>query len=414
MSLSANIFVMFAKLRWRKFAGVQQPLGHWFIRHVLEFVVLSPAILVTWLYLKLLKFEVIIVGIASSAISIFLAPLEPELRRRRENKNGLAKTIVLNLSEDANSHIRKLYDEVVTIYGTESRFRRRLVWWASKLGIQTAIPDQVLSDRSWHAMKPSVVLSSEDREKGYDYLESIGIGRNQEFVCYATRTESYYRKLFSDGVVGKSRSIRNPDEQIYLDVGSRLSESGLPVLRMGKDLNTSVRSTRPTAVIDYATTNRTDALDCFLLNRCKFLINGATGIVWFRRLFNLPTLNCDIYDVRNTQTLGDLFLFQRARYVSSGEFATISEMLKMRSEYADERHQSRLGVVLVRNSFDEILEACNEMNSRFDGTWVTTQQDEELQRRYQELIIKYSDKPNWNGGGRVGTQFLRDNQDLLK
>ena len=26
---------MFAKLRWRKFAGVQQPLGHWFIRRVL-------------------------------------------------------------------------------------------------------------------------------------------------------------------------------------------------------------------------------------------------------------------------------------------------------------------------------------------------------------------------------------------
>jgi putative glycosyltransferase (TIGR04372 family) len=404
---------MFAKLRWRKFAGVQQPLGHWFIRHVLEFVVLSPAILVTWLYLKRLKFEVIIVGIASSAISIFLAPLEPELRRRRENKNGLAKTIVLNLSEDANSHIRKLYDEVVTIYGTESRFRRRLVWWASKLGIETAMPDQVLSDSAWHAMKPSVVLSSEDREKGYDYLESIGIGRNQEFVCYATRTESYYRKLFSDGVVGKSRSIRNPDEQIYLDVGSRLSESGLPVIRMGKDLNTSVRSTRPTAVIDYATTNRTDALDCFLLNRCKFLINGATGIVWFRRLFNLSTLHCDIYDVRNTQTLGDLFLFQRARIVSSGEFATISEMLKMRSEYADERHQDRLGVELVKNSFDDILEACNEMNKRIDGSWVTTKEDEELQNIYIDLVTRYTDLPSWNGGGRVSSSFLRANRELL-
>ena len=88
---------MFAKLRWRKFAGVQQPLGHWFIRHVLEFVVLSPAILVTWLYLKLLKFEVIIVGVASSAISSFLAPLESELRERSMTSFRLRRTMVLNL-----------------------------------------------------------------------------------------------------------------------------------------------------------------------------------------------------------------------------------------------------------------------------------------------------------------------------
>ena len=119
---------MFAKLRWRKFAGVQQPLGHWFIRHVLEFVVLSPAILVTWLYLKLLKYEVIIVGVASSAISVFLAPLEPELRKRLDTQVGLKKTIVLNLADDANSHLRNRYDEIVVIFGIERRLRRKLIW----------------------------------------------------------------------------------------------------------------------------------------------------------------------------------------------------------------------------------------------------------------------------------------------
>ena len=88
---------MFAKLLRKKFAGVQQPLGRWIIRHVLEFTVLSPAILVTWLYLKLLKFEVIIVGVASSAISSFLAPLEPELRERSMTSFRLRRTMVLNL-----------------------------------------------------------------------------------------------------------------------------------------------------------------------------------------------------------------------------------------------------------------------------------------------------------------------------
>ena len=86
----------------------------------------------------------------------------------------------------------------------------------------------------------------------------------------------------------------------------------------------------------------------------------------------------------------------------------------MKSEYSDERHQARLGVELVKNSADEIFTACQEMNSRIDGTWETTPEDEDLQKRYLDLVVKYSDQPTWRGGGRVGTQFLRDNQDLLK
>ena len=55
---------MFAKLLRKKFAGVQQPLGRWIMRHVLEFIVLSPAILVTWLYLKLRRREILIIGVS--------------------------------------------------------------------------------------------------------------------------------------------------------------------------------------------------------------------------------------------------------------------------------------------------------------------------------------------------------------
>ncbi|MFM7820714.1 MAG: hypothetical protein ACKPAF_07775, partial [Actinomycetota bacterium] len=89
-----------------KFAGVQQPLGRWILRHVLEFIVLSPAILVTWLYLKLRHKEVFFAGVSSSNISGFLQVLEPELRRRMSTEGNLSRLIVLNLSKDANSQIR--------------------------------------------------------------------------------------------------------------------------------------------------------------------------------------------------------------------------------------------------------------------------------------------------------------------
>ena len=144
------------------------------------------------------------------------------------------------------------------------------------------------------------------------------------------------------------------------------------------------------------------------------MLVGNTDLFWISALFGKPTLHCDLYDIRHQVLIRDLMIFQKVFLKNEDRVATISEMLKMRSEYSDERHQGRLGIELIKNTADEILSACNEMNSRIDGTWITTPQDEELQQRYLSLVVKYSDQPTWRGGGRVGTQFLRDNQDLLK
>ena len=115
----------------KKFAGVQQPLGRWIMRHVCEFIVLSPAILVTWIWLKVRRKEILIVGRSSSSITAFLMPLDPELRRRSKTLGELEKLIVLNLSPDANSQIRIMYDRVVRIVGAEKPLLRRVFWWCS-------------------------------------------------------------------------------------------------------------------------------------------------------------------------------------------------------------------------------------------------------------------------------------------
>ena len=139
---------MIVKLLRKKFAGVQQPLGRWIVRHVLEFIVLSPAILVTWLYLKLRQRELLIIG-ESPVISRFVAPLEPELRRRSLVPKILDKTIVLNLCTDANSQIRRMYDRIVNIYGDESRIRRRIIWWSSRFGFDYKFLKEDKSDAIW-------------------------------------------------------------------------------------------------------------------------------------------------------------------------------------------------------------------------------------------------------------------------
>jgi len=395
-----------------KFTGVQQPLGRWILRHVLEFIVLSPAILVTWLYLKLRRKVIFFVGVSSSAISAFLQVLEPELRRRMSTEGNLSRLIVLNLSKDVNSQIRLMYDRVVKIYGEEARIRRRIVWWASNLGrLKLKVVDilDAQNDPQWHFGKPVVAFTAEELQRGEDFLRLIGVKPGQKIVCYATRTASYYDGLKREGVKLKAQTIRNPDERVYFEVMRELSKRGYFVIRMGKDLNRQVPEEFSQHIYDYASRSRSEFLDAFLLYRCNFLVNGGTGIFIFRAIFNLSTVQTDLYRTLKNKFFGDISCFQIVQILADKHFATISEMVAMNDQFSDERHQERLGVALVKNTAKEILAVFDEMEARENGTWVATPEDEELQRKYWGLITKTG-----HHGGRIGAQFLRDNQDLLR
>jgi putative glycosyltransferase (TIGR04372 family) len=396
----------------RKFAGVQQPLGRWILRHVAEFIVLSPVILVTWLWLKLLKKKVFFTGIGSSSISAFIQPLEPEIRRYSGILFGSKKLVILNLSSDANHQIRKMYDRVVTIYGSEAKWRRRLVWWATILGGLRLPKVDILdaqNNQFWHTSLPVVGFTRSETDMGESFLRSIGVNEGQKIVCFTTRSSSYYSGLQKSGVKLKPQNIRNPDEKVYLQVAKALSERGYFVIRMGKDLDSKIPKEFESCIYDYASLSRSDFLDAYLLFRCDFLLNGGTGIFIFRAIFNLPTLQADLYRILRNLYFGDIGLFQKVWSLNENRFLTVKEMVTMGDSFSDERHQERLGVSLVKNTADEILAACNEMEARLNGTWVSANDDEVLQEKYWRLICD-----SGHHGGRIGAQFLRENRDLLR
>ena len=403
---------MVPKFFRKKFAGVQQPLGRWILRHVAEFIVLSPAILATWLWLKLLKKRVFFTGVGSGSISAFLQPLEPEIRRRSEMPFGLRRLIVLNLSRDANSQVRKMYNRVVRIYGAEAKLQRRIIWWASSIGgLQLPRVDilEAQNDPLWHTGSPVVGFTQSEIDFGEKFLQSIGVKSGQKIVCYTTRTSSYYSGLQNSGAKLKPQTVRNPDENVYFDVAKTLSDQGIFVIRMGKDLATKVPKEFESKIFDYASLARSEFLDAYLLRRCDYLLNGGTGIFIFRAILNLPSVQTDLYRILKNKFFGDVGLFQKVWLVRENRLATVGQMVEMGDSFSDERHQERLGVRLVKNTAAEILAACDEMEARLNGTWVTTEEDETLQKKYWDLICD-----SGHHGGRIGAQFLRDNQDLLR
>ena len=362
---------MIPKFVRKKFAGVQQPLGRWILRHVAEFIVLSPAILVTWLWLKLRHKEVLLVGRGSSTITAFVMPLEVVLRRFVVSNYDLKKLVVLNMSTDANAQVRKMYNRVVRIIGEEARLTRRLFWWASNLSRRQLPKVDILetqNDPLWHTGEPIVSLNQREVERGEDFLHSIGVKDGQKIVCYTVRTLSYYQGLIESGINLKPQTVRNPDESIYHEVAKILSSRGYFVIRMGKDLASKLPEDLGEYIYDYATLARTDFLDVYILNKCEFLVNGGTGMFVFRAISNLPSIHADIYRVLKTFFFGDLSLFQKVWLVRENRLATVSEMVVIGDDFSDERHQERLGVRLVKNTAEEILAACDEMEARLNGT----------------------------------------------
>ena len=75
-----------------------------------------------------------------------------------------------------------------------------------------------------------------------------------------------------------------------------------------------------------------------------------------------------------------------------------------------EKHE-QLGVEVMENTAEEITALAVEMDERLKGTWQTTEEDEELQRRFWSLF-----KPselNQVFLSRIGAEFLRQNRELL-
>jgi len=72
---------------------------------------------------------------------------------------------------------------------------------------------------------------------------------------------------------------------------------------------------------------------------------------------------------------------------------------------------SKLNLELIENTPEEILAATIEMDERLNGTWKSTQKDEELQKRFWALFgpdkLKSPDL-------RIGAEYLRQNKNLLE
>ena len=134
-----------------------------------------------------------------------------------------------------------------------------------------------------------IQLNKEEIEKGYNFLKSLGIQKNQKYICLIVRDEAYLSDL-QENYSLKKNSFRNIDIDKFELVAKKFTEKGYFVIRMGKKVSKpfSLAKKNP-KIIDYPyLKNKSDFFDIFLISESFFCISSGCGLDELAVIFKKP------------------------------------------------------------------------------------------------------------------------------
>jgi len=267
----------------------------------------------------------------------------------------------------------------------------------------------------FNTIQPQLYFTDEEESWGEKLLADIGIDPGAPFVCFNARSRAYLDTIHN----WRSREewayhdYRDCSIYNYLSAAEHLASLGMYAIRMGFIVEQELMHDSR-RIVDYASRYRSDFGDIYLCAKCKFYLGSDGGLITVPWIFNVPVAFANSIPLRAPAwRRGDLFIPKKLWAREKKRFLTFREILKYGVDgWSHTEVFERAGIELVENTGEEILALAKEMNDRLDGSWITTEEDEELQRRYRGFI-----PPGHRAYGfpsRIGAEFLRQNRALLE
>lgn len=263
-------------------------------------------------------------------------------------------------------------------------------------------------------------FSEEEEKRGKEALENLGIVG--PYICIFARDGRYNAEMrkvrsFSKDILDS----RNFSINSFKELTDYFWRKGIQSVRMGA---LAAMEYQCEGAVDYANIGRTEFGDAYVFSKCRFFIGSASGIAEFPRLLGKPVVfvNMDsmMYFRDRTQpiTLGIFLKYynpETRHYLSFREWNEIFIKCFKKNIYYVE--YMRKHYEIVHNTPEEILDVAKEMEAILNRTVCYTEHDEQLQRKYREIIGSYQ---SWfpilfcSLPGRIGAQWLRDNEWFLE
>ncbi len=350
-----------------------------------------------------------------------------------------ANTELYLCERDAGMHEKNVHD-IFYLLAPISNYQLKKMWeqklhisaWAYYLALansylpkgQRHIAPTPPHDVDVHDLlcRTSVHLSftEEEEQFGEEQLMKMGITSQTPFVCFIGRDETYMQN-FIPTRSWSYHDYRNMDIQNFKSAVSELVERGYTVIRMGHLVKEAFSMEHP-KLIDYATKYRTDFLDVYLCAKCKFFINGNSGIQAIASVnFRIPTLHVNFVPIGQLPPYREhiFFIPKKLWLVQERRFMTFREIFNSDVyRYGKSEQYEKAGIEVIENTENEIAAVVKEFDDYLNGVWQTTEEDEILQKRFRTLF-KYgyrvfsNTKKNDAFRMRIGAEFLRQNVQLL-
>ncbi len=263
-------------------------------------------------------------------------------------------------------------------------------------------------------LPPHLIFLDEEERQGEAGLRELGIPDGAPFVCLNVRDSSYLQKTFP-WQSWDYHNHRDCNIQNYILAAQELVERGYYVVRMGAVVKEAMNVDHP-MIIDYAAKGlRNDFMDIYLGAKCAFCITNGTGFDSVPYIFRRPIVYVDIVPLGVMSTFSFKFLSTTKKHWlrNKNRFMTFREIFDEGLGVIGHsfRYDAK-DVELIESKPEEIAAVVLEMDERLQGTWKTTEEDEELQRLFFNLFSKCRDLHGKNRS-RVGADFLRQHKEWL-
>ena len=201
---------------------------------------------------------------------------------------------------------------------------------------------------------------------------------------------------------------------IYIKAAELLTRENYFVFRVGKGVSGKIETIN-NKIIDYSNTeDRNDFLDIFLSANCSFFLDSCTGMSTVANVYRVPLVFVNFAPMEYVYSWNSNIISICKKYWLKEEkrFMTFREIfVSGAGKFLLTEEYEKLGIELIENTPDEILDVSMEMHHRLNNTWETTEEDEELQKMFWD----HFPKSELHGGvhARIGSKFLRENKKLL-
>ena len=263
---------------------------------------------------------------------------------------------------------------------------------------------------------PQLKFSEDENKKGEDFLKSLGLKKDQKFVCFTIRDNQYLKNEFPD-IDFSYHSYRDSDISKFYPAFNYLLERGYAVFRMGKHVSSEVKIDNP-SFFDYSKSDfRSDFFDIWLMANCSFTVTTGTGIDEVANAFRKPICYVDFLPLLFFNSYNPKTLTTPKTLLNPDTKKPVT-LLEMIEKYDDLEKFQNGNLLYSQNTENEIIDAIKEIERKIDCNWSLNEDEIIIRNKFLKLLMKWEKihifhPRNFSNSGNISFTYLKQREYLL-